>query len=102
MIFGFADSGEHSLIRCWAVLQQYDLIAYYEWTADDFLFERNLFIQDIDVAGILLEFLHDGRASFSRNRTPCIFEMRCLRNVTLRQELRIEVVRDLFAGNLQY
>ena len=49
-----ADGGKHCSIGCWAVLQQGHRIADHEWAADDGLFERNLLVEDVEVAGLVL------------------------------------------------
>jgi len=89
MVFCLADCGEHGLVRGRAVLQQHDLVADHERTADDVLFERDLLVEAVEVPGLSLEIRHDGGASFLRKLAEGVFESRGLRGVTLGQGVRI-------------
>lgn len=99
MVFCFANSGEHGLVRGRPILQQRDLVAYHKRTADDCLFERDLLIQDVKVAGFTLEFSHNGGASFRREFSPSAFELSSLLGVTIRQ--RPCVWQSRATGNAQ-
>ncbi|MND01077.1 hypothetical protein D3C83_199140 [compost metagenome] len=76
MILRAPDGGEHGLVGGRSVLQQRDFVAHHERRADDFLLERNLFVENVEVAGFTLELRHDGGALFHRKRTARAFESR--------------------------
>jgi len=82
MVPGFADGSKHRRIGRRAVLQQRDLVADNQRTADDGLFQRNLLVENIDVTGFPLE-LGDNRGVFpGRERAADIFEAGSLCGVT--------------------
>jgi len=86
VVFGRAQGDEHRLVRGRPVLQQPDLVAYYERAADDLLLEGDLLVEDVQVSGAALQPRDDGRASLRRKRALRILELRGLHGVALVQK----------------
>ena len=89
MVARGADCGEHRGVGGRSVLQQDDLVAQDQRAADDGLFQRDLLVQDIDVAGLAFEFRQDRGAFLRRKRTARILEPGRLPGVPLDQGIGI-------------
>src|SRR6185369_8519291 len=89
MVAGAANSRKHRGIGRLAILQEHHLVAGGQRAADDGLFQRNLLVENIDVAGFAFQVGHDGRAFLRRERATGILEFGCLPGMAIDQGIAI-------------
>ncbi len=74
MVTGGTDRGKHRAVGGCPILQQDDLVAHDQRTADDGLFQRNLLVENIDVAGLAFQIGDDRSVLLRREGATRILE----------------------------
>jgi hypothetical protein len=89
MVTGCTDRSKHRAVGGSPILQQDDLVAHDQRTTDDGLFQGNLLVENIDVAGLGFQIGDDSSVLLRREWSARILEPGCLPGVLIDQGIGI-------------